>query len=368
MSRAPRAVVIGATGFTGSLVAAELGRRGIPALLTGRSRERVDALAARVDAADVEAVDVTRPESILSVLRRGDVVINCAGPFSKLGEPVVAACVRSGAHYLDTTGEQRFISRIADRYHDAAADAGVVIASAMAFEYALGCYAAEEAAAGLERPLRSIDMTYAWPGGTAAASRGTRHSVLRVVRDGGVAHRSGARVEARAGSRARTVDVGGGRRRRAIWFPAGEIVILPRTLEVSRVDAWMVVAPALARLLPWVVPVLPTLASLISPVHGRLIDRGPEGPTDAQRATSRYLIAAEVIGADGTGASVALRGTDPYGITAALAVAGAAALLGEESHARPGVRSPAQVLHTAEFHALLEQWDVSLQRTGIAPD
>jgi len=368
VSRAPRAVVFGATGFTGSLVAADLVRGAIPALLTGRSRERVDALAARVGNADAETVDITRPASILSVLRRGDVAINCAGPFSELGEPVVAACVRSGAHYLDTTGEQRFISRIADRYHDAATGAGVVVANAMAFEYALGCFAAEEAAAGLERPLRSIDMTYAWPGGTAAASRGTRHSVLRVVRDGGVAHRSGSWVEARAGSRARTVDVGGGRRHRAIWFPAGEIVMLPRTIEVTRVDAWMVVAPALTRALPWVAPVLPALASLISPIHGRLIDRGPEGPTDAQRAASRFLVAAEVTGADGSGASVALRGIDPYGITAALAAVGAAALLGEESPARPGVRSPAQVLHKADFHALLEKWDVSLQRTGIAPD
>jgi short subunit dehydrogenase-like uncharacterized protein len=362
-----RVVVFGATGFTGSLVAAELGRLGIPALLTGRNRQRADALADRVGAAGAAAIDVTDPESVRTVLRRDDVAINCAGPFSELGEPVVAACVRSGAHYLDTTGEQRFIRRIADHYHAAASDAGVVVVNAMAFEYALGCFAAELAASELDRPLRSIDMTYAWPGAAAAASRGTRHSVLRVVRDGGFAYREGEWVAAGAGSRARDVEVGGGRRR-AIWFPAGEIVMLPRTLEVSRVDAWMVVTPALTRLLPWVAPVLPALASLVSPIHGRLIDRGPDGPSDAQRSASRYLVAAEVIGADGAVASVAMRGTDPYGITAALAAAGAATLLAKESPARPGIRSPAQVLHPRAIHALLAQWGVSLQRTGAAPD
>jgi short subunit dehydrogenase-like uncharacterized protein len=40
-----------------------------------------------------------------SALNRVAVVLNCAGPFKYTAEPLVDGCLRSGAHYLDITGE-----------------------------------------------------------------------------------------------------------------------------------------------------------------------------------------------------------------------------------------------------------------------
>ena len=42
--------------------------------------------------------------SIDSVVKQTKVVIACAGPYAKLGTPVVDACVRLGAHCVDITG------------------------------------------------------------------------------------------------------------------------------------------------------------------------------------------------------------------------------------------------------------------------
>ena len=36
-------------------------------------------------------------------------MIDCAGPFSLYGEPVLAAAVETETHYLDTTGEQPYM-------------------------------------------------------------------------------------------------------------------------------------------------------------------------------------------------------------------------------------------------------------------
>ena len=38
------------------------------------------------------------------VVAQAKVIIACSGPYAQLGTPVVDACVRLGAHYVDITG------------------------------------------------------------------------------------------------------------------------------------------------------------------------------------------------------------------------------------------------------------------------
>ena len=45
-------------------------------------------------------------EMVNAALSDAQVVISCAGPFAKFGEPVLRAALHAGAHYVDTTGEQ----------------------------------------------------------------------------------------------------------------------------------------------------------------------------------------------------------------------------------------------------------------------
>ena len=53
----------------------------------------------------VLVADVSDEASLLAMARSARVVLNCVGPFRYWGEPVVAACVAAGAHYLDICGE-----------------------------------------------------------------------------------------------------------------------------------------------------------------------------------------------------------------------------------------------------------------------
>lgn len=366
MSGAPRTVVIGATGYTGRLVAHELARGDTPYLLTGRSAERLDELARRVGGARTRVVDVTDRAAIERALRPGDVVINCAGPFTDLGEPVVEACVHAGAHYLDTTGEQGFMMRVFERFDAAARERGVVVVNALAFEYALGDCAAALAAEGLATPLRSVDLVYAW-GGSVDASRGTRLSVLRVVRDGGHAYRAGRWVPRRTASERRAVRMPDGARRAAVWFPAGEILTVPRSLDVERVDAWMVVGRRLAALAPPASRVLPPLMRAAEPLVKRWLARAPEGPTAEARRRSRFRIRAEAVGADGARRAVAVEGRDPYGLTAMLAVHAAGRLIGAAGDAA-GVLAPARVLHAGTLREAPESWGIVLREEPVAAD
>lgn len=68
--------------------------------------------------------------SLDELARSTSVVINCAGPFAVTGEPVIGACIRHGAHYLDLTGEWPYWDTIVRKYDAAARKAGVAVVPA----------------------------------------------------------------------------------------------------------------------------------------------------------------------------------------------------------------------------------------------
>lgn len=99
-----RVLLYGANGFTGQLMATTAMPDGIAVTLAGRDRERVANLARHLGLPwlgfSLDDADLLR-----QILRDFDVVLNCAGPFSKTALPLAWACIQGGAHYLDVTGE-----------------------------------------------------------------------------------------------------------------------------------------------------------------------------------------------------------------------------------------------------------------------
>src|SRR5829696_7469981 len=96
----PMIVLYGATGYTGRLVTQELRERGADYVLGGRNRQKLDDMAG---GAPVRVASVDDDASLRALLDGADVLINCAGPFSRTGEPVVGAAVDAGVPYLDST-------------------------------------------------------------------------------------------------------------------------------------------------------------------------------------------------------------------------------------------------------------------------
>lgn len=379
----PRVVLVGGTGFTGGLVARELRARGLPLCLTGRDpgklRRAVRALRGEREAtagsgagagpgwpetAVVDAADPDGLAALADLLSPGDVVVSCAGPFTDLGHPVIRTAVEAGAHYLDTTAEQRFMMEAARRWDGPARERGVAVVNAMAFEYAAGdaaCALATRAAGG---SALSVDVTYAWRGPAGGTSPGTRASILRALGSPGLVYEDGGWREEPVGARRREVEVAG-RTRTAVSFPAGEIVTAGRDPAVRRVRGWLVAGrtPGLGiRLLG---PILPAAVRALGPLLEPALRRlGPEEPTPGAREASRFLIRAEARRPDdGAGPPAAVRevqGRDPYGLTARLVAEGAGALL-ERPHPREhDGPDPAGVLRPSE---LLEPRRI-LERVG----
>ena len=117
--------LLGATGYTGQLVAAELSRRGLPHRLGAR---RPQASPGAV------AVDVTDRQSLEAFFDGITTVINTVGPFADLGLPVVEAAAEAGVAYVDSTGEPAFMSKVYDRF----SRASVPLVPACGFDYVPG--------------------------------------------------------------------------------------------------------------------------------------------------------------------------------------------------------------------------------------
>jgi short subunit dehydrogenase-like uncharacterized protein len=372
MTQAGPIAVYGATGYTGRLVARELARRGGDFVLSGRSAGKLRALAEELGTdAPVRPASLDDRDALRHAFGDCAAVINCAGPFMRYGEAVVRAAVETGTHYVDTTGEQPFIRFVYDRLDDAAEAAEVALVPALGFDYVPGDLICRLAARQHE-PLDTLVVAYCAEG--FAATRGTLHSGLEMLRAGGLEYRDGELHE--VGWRPRRAHftfpqpVG---RRTMMAYPSGEVLSVPRHTRtrnvVALINADVAAPPGLpADLVPLTAPALAlALHTPVKAVADLAIDRLPEGPSEEQRRESRFTIVALARGEDGRTGRALVRGSDVYGLTAAIVVHGAC-LLASPGYDRAGALGPASAFEPVDFLDHLGEHGVSWEADGVAEE
>lgn len=137
MSKDLDLVLYGATGFTGRQAAVYFAEHAPPGLrwaVAGRRREALEALAETVGSPELIVADADDPESIRAMVARTGLVVSTAGPFARYSEPVVAACVDLGSHYVDITGETPWVRSLIDRFHEDAQAKGLRIIPLCGFD------------------------------------------------------------------------------------------------------------------------------------------------------------------------------------------------------------------------------------------
>ena len=121
-------ILYGASGFTGRQTVAYFATHAPPGLrwaIAGRDRRKLEAVRSEVGAPaqgdDVLAADSRDQAAVDAVVSRTRILLNTAGPFALYGTPIVDACVRFCAHYVDITGETVWVRDLVARYHQRAA-------------------------------------------------------------------------------------------------------------------------------------------------------------------------------------------------------------------------------------------------------
>lgn len=339
---ASRLLIYGANGYTGRLVCDEALRRGLTPIIAGRNGAEVGELARRLGV-EHRVFSLEGPSTVDACLDGVDVVVHCAGPFSRTAMPMAEACVRTRTHYLDVTGEVEVFERLAARSSEAAL-AGVMWMPGVGFDVVPSdCLAVHAATrSGVGAPGRVLRLAIL---GAGIMSHGTATTMVENLHKGGLVRRGGELVSVRAGSVTRRFDFGRGEKL-AMAVPWGDLATAYRSTGIGEIETYFAASSSMvwgartAGFVPWLIK-----TKAIQGLLKRRVEARPAGPTDEERANSRAIIVAEVEGPAGV---VRSRLTTPngYTLTAHAAVEIARRVLDGEY--RPGFQTPAQV-YGADF-------------------
>ncbi|KAF2885494.1 hypothetical protein ILUMI_20644 [Ignelater luminosus] len=141
-------VLFGASGFTGRYCIEEIHRlskangKSLTWGIAGRShtklKQALDEYQKKTDD-DLNSVPIILADaedyiSLKQMTERARILINCCGPYRFYGEPTVKACLESGTHQVDVTGEPQYMETIQLKYHKAAQEKGIYIISSCGFD------------------------------------------------------------------------------------------------------------------------------------------------------------------------------------------------------------------------------------------
>lgn len=354
----PDVLLFGATGYTGTLTAHALARRGTTFAIAGRDPAKLERLASETGEPEPRVVSVGDTDALVAALGDVGALITCVGPFKELGATAVEAALRARVHYVDSAGEIDFIGHLIERHDSAARAAGVVMAPAAGFDEVPADVALSLAVDGMSRP--DAVLTYALP---TSGSAGTIRTVL-----GGIVHSRGRWI--RAGE---SLEVGLGERSRwspmppplgpkyALSYPLAEGRLAPLHLDLGSLELYSTTDRAQAMALRTGLPLarIALRSGLVRSGIERVLTKGSQGPDAATRSRDKWTILAEArTGTDWR--NVALMGTDPYGLTAET-LALTAAKLAREGHASAGVMSPVQAVGLDDLQKELIDFGVDLQ-------
>ena len=348
-------LVYGVTGYTGALIARRAVERGLSPVLAGRDGAAVGRLAAALGLAH-RAFRLEDPAALDAGLGGVRAVLHCAGPFSRTSRPMVDACLRRGAHYLDITGEGEVFAALAARDGEAKTR-GVTLLPGAGFDVVPSdCLAAHLAA----RLPGAVRLTLAFRAG-GGPSRGTALTMADGLHRGGMVRRGGVLTPVPAAWKVRHFDFGRGPVA-CMTIPWGDVWTAWNSTGIPDIEVYMA-APlglrALSRAARLAGPILGSapVQRLLAAAVRRLVS----GPTAEERASGRARLLGEVEDGSGRRASARLIVADGYTFTARSAVACAERLL--EGGVPAGFQTPS-LAFGADFVLSIE----GSEREDLPPD
>jgi len=327
-------LIYGANGYTGELIAREAVRRGLKPILAGRNAEKLASLANELGL-ESRAFPLDQPQ-----LDGVDAVLHCAGPFVHTSAPMVRACIDSGVHYLDITGEFTVFEAIM-AMNDAASRAGVTLIPGVGFDVVpTDCLAAMLAA---RLPgATELELAFYSPG--AEISRGTLKTMIENIRVGGAIRYEGKIVAVPAAYDAKEIPFSIAPRM-AMTIPWGDVSTAFHTTGIPNIRVYTAASPKSIKRMRRLGPFLPLLG--ITPIKRALqaFANRRTGPDEARRAAGRTYLWGRV--SDGK-REVTMTMTTPegYAFTVISALRAVEQLLA--SPKRPGAFTPAKFFG-AEF-------------------
>ena len=307
-------MIYGANGYTGRLLVAEAVRRGLHPILGGRNAAELGELA-RSNGLAARSFDLANHDTASSALSGIPLVLNCAGPFSRTAAPMLEACLRAGAHYLDLTGEIDVFAHC-HAQHARARERGIVVLPGSGFVVVpTDCLAAM-----LARELPNANALVLGFEAGGGASPGTAKTGVEGLAAGGRVREAGKLKEVPLAWKDRTF-LRGGERRTAMTIPWGDVYTAWVSTGIPNIEVYMAVPPSTIRQMRRLRNLQGVLGwAPVQRLLQHLVGRRVHGPDDALRAQTGAHVWGEVAHASGKTAALQLATPNGYELTVTAAL------------------------------------------------
>jgi short subunit dehydrogenase-like uncharacterized protein len=326
-------LLYGATGFVGEATARLALQSGLKPVLAGRDAVRLALLASELGV-EYRTFALEDAKAIDKALKDMPVVLHCAGPFIHTYKPMVEACLRTGVHYLDLTGEIPVYEAIAALDIEAKSR-GVMLLPGIGFDVVpTDCLAMH-----LKQRLPSATrLTLAFQSiGPAGLPPGTQRTAIELMRFGNRLRRNGRMEVPGREIVTRMIDFGEGPVQ-ATRFTWGDVFTAYYSTGIPNIEDYIVLSESMRRQMSMLDHLRPLFK--LEMVRNFLKKRVKPGPTESDRDLTFTNVWGEVQDDRNQKAVARLRGPEAGVIwTARAALAGVKKILA--GNVLPGYQTPA---------------------------
>ncbi|MDH5609705.1 MAG: saccharopine dehydrogenase NADP-binding domain-containing protein [Cyclobacteriaceae bacterium] len=326
-------LIYGAYGYTGRLIAYEALQRGHDIMLAGRDRQKIQELSKSLHRPG-EVFSLDDHASLVRVLKKVDAVLHCAGPFSKTAAPMIKACLATGKHYVDITGEISVFEYVAS-WNEKAKAAGVVLMPGSGFDVVpTDCLALH--LKNLMPDASRLEMGFQ---SNSGFSRGTALTMTENLSRGGAIRRNGKIVKVRNAYRTRQWEVKG-KLLSFVSIPWGDVSTAYHSTGIPNIIIYNAMSPGMMRRLKninWFTLLL--RLGIIQYFMKRKIRKSVTGPDEQLRNAASTFIWGEVTNEKGDTIHAHLETPEGYKLTAQTAVEIMERICNGE--VKPGFQTPA---------------------------
>ncbi len=296
-------LLYGANGFVGNEISRMALESGLRPVLAGRNAVELEKLANELGC-ECRVFDLQDPQKIEQSLKDIGVVLHCAGPYIHTYQPMLEACLKTGTHYLDLTGEIPVYEAIAAR-DSAARQRGIMLLPGACFDVVpTDCLAVH-----LKRRLPSAThLALAFQvEGPAGLPPGTQRTAIESIPYGNFVRRNGRLEHPRQAVKTRLVDFGKGAVE-AIRLTWGDSFTAYYSTGIPNIEAYAVL-PRIQRLQ---LAAFAYLRHLLKPagVRSQLMHMVKPGPAADERTRTVTHVWGEVADDQGRQAASRLHGPE----------------------------------------------------------
>lgn len=329
-------MIYGATGYTGQLMVEEAVKKGLSPVVAGRNAVKAKAIAEQYNLS-WEAFDLSDNAAMDEALKDQALVMHCAGPFSQTAKPMMQACMRNKAHYLDITGEISTFE-LCQSFDQAAKDAEVLLCSGVGFDVVpTDCIAASLKDAMPD----AVSLTLGFDS-KSGLSPGTAKTSVEGLKEGGRVRINGEITPVKFAHGVRKINFGDGEKL-AMTIPWGDVSTAYHTTGIPNIETYIPASPNLVKKmkrLNWFKPLLGL--GFVQNYMKKQIDKKVRGPNQAKRETQKTYVWGEVENAQGKKISARVETASGYDVTVYAAVSIIQHLL--DSEVTIGSTTPSQIM------------------------